>query len=347
MKNRVYNGVRATGYLHLGNYLGSVKGMLSLQDKYDCIFSVVDLHAMTTPYDKDRLKASVRSVVLDYLAAGIDPEKARIEIQSQIPQHTELAYLLSTIYPLAPLQDLPTFKDKAAQFPKHITTALLYYPILMAADIFLYKGELIPVGLDQEPHLELAREIARKFNRQYGETFPEPKRFEREGAYVPSLLGKGKMSKTVEGSYIALTDDLETISKKIAKVPTDSGKGRITEFQKEPLSLEKIKRYENEHSEMQIGVAALMEFVELVQGKHRREEYEQQYQNAGIRYSDLKKELTEAIYTMLHPIQEKRKYFEAHPEIVDQIIADGRERCLVIAQETIGEVKEKMGLPLA
>lgn len=346
MKKRVFQGVRATGYLHLGNYLGTVKGMVALQDECECTFSVVDLHAMTTPYDKGTLEKNIRSVVLDYLAAGIDPKKARIEIQSQIPQHTELAYLLATIYPLAPLADLPTFKEKAAQFPKHVTVGLLYYPILMAADIFLYKGELIPVGLDQEPHLELARELARKFNQQYGFTFPEPYRFKREAAYVPSLLGKGKMSKTVEGSYIALTDDFETISKKIAKVPTDSGRGIITLAEKDPISLEKVKRYENEHNEIQLGVASLMEFVELIEGKQRREDYERQYQSEGIRYSEVKKELSEAIYNLLQPIQEKRKYFEENPQIVEDIITDGRERCLAIAQETMREVKEKMGLPL-
>jgi len=321
-KKRVYQGVRATGYLHLGNYLGTVKGMLALQDDCDCTFSVVDLHAITTPFDKKTLAQNVRSVILDYLAAGIDPKKARIEIQSQIPQHTELAYLLSTVYPLAPLQDLPTFKEKAAQFPKHVTVGLLYYPILMAADIFLYKGELIPVGLDQEPHLELARELARKFNQQYGNTFPEPYRLKREASYVPSLLGKGKMSKTVEGSYIALTDDLETIKRKIAKAPTDSGKG-------ENLSADVIN---------------LLTFVELIEGKQKRNEYEREYKNEGIRYSELKEELSNAIYKLLQPIQEKRKYFEENQKLVDDIINEGRERCLVIAKETMKEVKEKMGL---
>src|SRR5438067_1474630 len=208
-RRRVYSGIRATGRLHLGNYLGAIKGMLALQDTYDCIFSVVDLHSLTTPYDKITLKQSISDIILDYLAVGLDPEKCKLEIQSQVPQHTELSFLLATVYPLAPLEDLPTFKEKIAQHPKHVNVGLLYYPILMAADVLLYKGELVPVGIDQEPHLEVMREIARKFNSMYGETFPEAQRFATEGQYVPSLLGTGKMSKTVEGSFINLTDDLE------------------------------------------------------------------------------------------------------------------------------------------
>ena len=195
---RVYSGIRATGRLHLGNYFGAVKGMLALQDQYDCIFSVVDLHTITVPYDPKILKQSVREIILDYLAAGLDPKKCHLEIQSKVPQHTELAYLLSTIYPVSRLEDLPTYKEKKAQYPKYINMGLLYYPVLMAADVLLYKGELVPVGIDQEPHLEIMREIARKFNSMFGQTFPEPQRFKTEGEYVPSLSGGGKMSKSIE-----------------------------------------------------------------------------------------------------------------------------------------------------
>src|SRR5664279_3480114 len=223
MKKKVYSGIRATGRLHLGNYLGAVKGMLALQDEYDCVFSVVDLHALTTPYDPKLLKQSMRDVVMDFLAAGLDPQRNLLEIQSKVPQHTELAFLLSTIYPVSRLEDLPTYKDKKAQFPKYVNMGLLYYPVLMAADILLYKAELVPVGIDQEPHIEVTREIARKFNYMFGPTFPEPKRFATPGEYVPSLTGSGKMSKTVEGSYITLADDLDTIRTRLSKAPTDSG----------------------------------------------------------------------------------------------------------------------------
>src|SRR3990172_11651345 len=205
-KKKVYSGIRATGRLHLGNYFGDVKGMLELQDKYNCVFSVVDLHAITTPYDPGSLKQNVKDVILDYLAAGLDPEKCLIEIQSRVAEHTELAYLLSTIYTVSRLEDLPTYKDKKAQYPKYVNMGLLYYPVLMAADVLLYKGELVPVGMDQEPHLEVMREVARKFNSMFGQTFPEPQRFKTEGEYIPSLTGGGKMSKSIEDSYINLTD---------------------------------------------------------------------------------------------------------------------------------------------
>lgn len=328
-KKKVYSGMRATGSgrLHLGNYLGGAKGMLALQDEYDCVFSVVDAHAVTTPYDPKLLREQVRNVILDYLAVGLNPEKCKIEIQSQIPQHTELSYYLSSVYPLAPLEDLPTFKEKKAQYPKNVTVALLNYPILMAADILLYKAELVPVGIDQEPHLEVAREIARKFNQLYGETFPEPRRFKTKGEYVPSLLGKGKMSKTVEGSSIYLADDLDTIKKKLAKVTTDSGTTG-GELPKEG------------------GVASLFGLLALFNTDDMHKKFKRDYEAGVIRYGDMKNFLAEAIYDELRPIQEKRKYYEETPQIVNEILLTSRESCLSIAEDTMREVKEKMGLPL-
>lgn len=329
MKKKVYSGIRATGRLHLGNYFGAVKGMLAVQDEYDCIFSVVDLHAITTPYDPKTLAESTRSVILDYLAAGLDPEKCLLEVQSFVPEHMELAYYLSTIYPVSRLEDLPTYKDKKAQHPKYVNMGLLYYPVLMAADIMLYKGELVPVGIDQEPHLEVTREIVRKFNSMFPSAgsgqvaFPEPQRFKTEGEYIPSLLGEGKMSKSVEGSYINLTDDLETIKGKLAKVPTDSGKGSVADITG--------------------GVKSLLEFVQMFEGKEKKEAYENQYRGEGIRYSSLKENLAQAIFLELQPIQEKRREFENNPERVDQILRDHAARCREEAQKTIKEVKEKMG----
>lgn len=321
--------MRATGSgrLHLGNYLGGAKGMLALQDEYDCTFSVVDAHAVTTPYDPKMLKEQIRNVILDYLSVGLDPEKCRIEIQSQIPQHTELAHYLGSVYPLAPLEDLPTFKEKKAQYPKNVTVALLNYPILMAADILLYKADLVPVGIDQEPHMEVAREIARRFNVLYGETFPEPKRFKTMGEYVPSLLGSGKMSKTVEGSSIYLADDLETIKKKLAKVVTDAGTTGG------PVPKEG-------------GVNTLFTLLALFNKDDMHAKFKEDYQKGVIRYGDMKQFIAESIYEQLQPIQEKRKYFEENPDVVDAILADSREKCLAIARETMREVKEKMGLPL-
>ena len=193
-KKRVFSGIRATGRLHLGNYLGAVKGMLALQEnlEYETLYGVVDLHTITTPYDPKTLSATVQEVVLDYLAAGLDPKKSIIIVQSHVKEHLELFYYFSTVTSVARMQHLPTYKDKVKQHPKNVTMALLNYPVLMAADILIYKAELVPVGIDQEPHLEVAREIARKMNAKYGTDFPEPQRFATKGEYVPSCWEKGK-----------------------------------------------------------------------------------------------------------------------------------------------------------
>lgn len=357
MKKRVLSGIRATGRLHLGNYLGAVKGMLELQDRPDLetLFCVVDLHATTTPYDPQTLPLNTRSVILDYLACGIDPEKSALYVQSDlsdlIPQ---LSFYFSTVSSVARMQHLPTFKDKVKQHPDNVTMALLNYPLLMAADILIYKAELVPVGIDQEPHLEIAREIARKMNETYGTKFPEPVRFATSGEYVPSLAGEGKMSKSVEGSYINLTDDLKTIQKRLAGAPTDSGIGRYEDKKMIHLN-EKIvdgkmklhdKRfyYDIVSGSESKGVAGLLKFVELFEGIEKRKMYEEKYLGEGIRYGDLKKELADAIYKELLPIQEKRKELEHKTSYVDEVIKTGAEKARKIASETVLEVKEKMGL---
>ncbi len=326
MKKRVLSGIRATGRLHLGNYLGAIKGMLALQDDptYETIYMVADLHAVTTPYKVEELRVNRREVIIDYLAAGLDPEKSILFQQADVSEHAELAFYFSSVMTIARMQHLPTFKEKVKQYPDAATMALLNYPILMSADILVYKAGLVPVGIDQEPHLEISREIARKMNQEYGMDFPEPQRFKTPGEYVPSLTGEGKMSKSVEGSFITLVDDLATIKAKLSKAPTDSGKGDIAQATG--------------------GVKALLSFVELFQGADRRKAYEAAYKNEGIRYGDLKHDLAEAIYKELQPIQEKRKAFESDPSRVDQIIAEGSKRARVIAAQTVAEVKEKMGL---
>lgn len=324
MKKRVLSGIRATGRLHLGNYLGAVKGMLELQDdpSYETLYMVADVHTITTPYDIEELRKNRREVILDYLAAGLDPEKSIIFQQSEVPEHLELAFYFSSVVTIAKMQHLPTFKDKVKQYPDHATLALLNYPALMAADILIYKASLVPVGIDQEPHLEVAREIARRFNQDYGTDFPEPVSFQTEGKYVPSLTGNGKMSKSVEGSYINLTDSLDEIKGKIAKIPTDSGKGTIITG----------------------GVKNLFEFVELFEGKEKREEYEAQYLGEGVRYGDIKRELADSIYEELAPLQEKRRKLEANSEYVERVIEEGAAKARILAKETIDEVRFKMGL---
>jgi len=324
-KIRVFSGTRPTGPLHLGNYFGGIKGYLDLQERkdLDCLYAIVDLHGITSPYDPQKYPQQVKGLVLDYLACGLDPKKSHLVIQSQIPEHLELAYYFSTIFPVSRLEQLPTYKEKKIEQPKYINLGLLYYPILMAADILIYKSELVPVGQDQLPHLELTREVARSFNHSFGKTFPEPQAYLTKGAYVPSLTGEGKMSKTKEDSYISLLDDLETIKRKLSKVPTDSGKGN--------------KIPENG------GVNALLTLIELFMTSNQRKRYEKEYLTIGIKYQPLKEDLAQRIYSYLKPIQEKRKYYENKSDLIKKILKEGNAYASRIAKETIKEVRKKMG----
>lgn len=327
MKKRVLSGIRATGRLHLGNYLGAVRGMIELSNnpEYETLYMVADLHTVTTPYNSEDLRKNRREIVIDYLAAGLDPQKCTLFLQADNPHHAELALYLSSVVTIARMQHLPTFKDKVKQYPQHSTMALLNYPILMAADILLYKASMVPVGIDQEPHLEVAREIARKMNQEYGTDFPEPVRFKTKGEYIPSLTGEGKMSKSVDGSYINIIDDLETIKRKIAKVPTDSGTigGPIPETG---------------------GLGSLFKLCYLFGGQDLHQKYVQAYKAKNIRYSEMKTEVSDAIFKELLPIQERRKNYEENFEEVDQIIDEGNERARQIASQTMEEVRKKMGL---
>jgi len=326
MKKRVFSGSRPTGRLHLGNYLGGLKGYLALQERQDldCIYSIVDLHGITTPYDPKTYQKQIREVALDYLSVGLDPKKCHLMVQSQVPEHVQLAYLLATIFPVSRMEQLPTYKDKKKENPDYINVGLFYYPILMAADILLYKAEVVPVGKDQVPHIEVTREIARKFNSMFGQVFPEPQAYLTPGAYVPSLKSEGKMSKSAEGSYILLTDNLQTIKARLAGAPTDTGRG------------EKVP--------VMGGVANLLALVELFEGKEARKKLEGQYAGNGIRYGELKERLAEAIYQELQPIQIRRKKFEEKPKLVAEILEEGKQYCSQIARQTLDQVRRAMGL---
>ena len=326
-KKRVLQGMRPTGKLHLGNYLGTAKGMLLLQEdpQYETYYMVADLHGITTPFDPQKIHSDTKSVVLDYLSVGLDPDKSAIFVQSDLADlHAQLAFYFSSVVTVARMRHLPTFKEKVKQHPENTTMALLNYPVLMAADILIYKASMVPVGLDQEPHLEVSREIARKMNEMYGTDFPEPQRLKSKGEYVPSLLGEGKMSKSIEGSYISLTDDLESIRNKLSSAPTDSGKGG--EVPKEG------------------GVANLLKLVELFEGEDKRKLYEEKYKGNGIKYRDLKEELSQAIFGELKPIQDKRKIYEEDSLLVERILEKGAEKARQVASQTVREVREKMGL---
>ena len=319
---RVLSGIRASGRLHIGNYLGAIKGMLELQNdpEYETFYMVADMHALTTPYSVEDLAKNRIEVVLDYLAAGLDPSKSVIFEQSD-SIHAELAFYLSSVVTVARMQHLPTYKEKVTQFPQNSSMALLNYPVLMAADILAYKAHAVPVGDDQLPHLEVTREIARKMNDQYKMDFPEPAQFKTQGHFVPSLTGEGKMSKSIEGSFILLSDNLEEIKLKIAKIPTDSGKG------------ENIPQNAN-----------IFTFVELFEGVDKRKYYENLYTSSGIKYSDLKQELSVAVFETLKPIQERRREYETNPAQIKEMLMEGGARAKSICRQTLNEVKDHMGL---
>lgn len=322
MTRRVLSGIRATGRLHLGNYLGAVEGMLALQEdpSYETLYMVADVHTLTTPYDIDALRANRREVIVDYLAAGLDPARSILFQQSCVNEHLELAFYFSSVTTIAKMQHLPTFKDKVKQYPEHATMALLNYPILMAADILIYKSGLVPVGVDQEPHLEVAREIARRMNADYGTDFPEPMRFATEGGYVPSLTGQGKMSKSVEGSYINLTDDLDTIRKKVRGVITATAAG----------------------GEKSPGLQALFTMLSLC-APQEIDRFEAAFADGTLRFVELKDAVAEGIAAKLAPLQMRRKELEANPTMVDRIIDEGNARARAIAQQTMIDVRERLG----
>ncbi|MDH7476655.1 MAG: tryptophan--tRNA ligase [Microgenomates group bacterium] len=324
MKKRVLSGIRATGRLHLGNYLGAVKGMIKLQNDplYECFYMVADAHTITTPFNPNELKQNRIEIIVDYLAAGLDPQKVTLFFQSQVPQHFELAYYFSSVVSIARMQHLPTYKEKVKQYPNANTMALLNYPVLMASDILLYKADFVPVGIDQEPHLEVAREIARKMNQIYKTSFPEPQRFATQGEYIPSLKGEGKMSKSVEGSYINLTDSLDEIRKKIRSIPTSTDVGG-------PIIG---------------GIKTLFILSEIFLPKDLYQEFKNKYRDKTLKYVELKDALAQAIYDELKPFQEKRSQIASDLAYIEKVISNGAYKASEVANITLKEVKEKMGL---
>ncbi len=325
-KNKViFSGMQPSGELHLGNYLGALKNWVHLQEDNRCTFAIVDLHAITIPYDPKMLPQRVLDMALDFLSAGLDPDKATIFVQSHVPEHVELTWLLNTITPLGELERMTQFKDKAEQHRSNINAGLFNYPILMAADILLYHTELVPVGDDQTQHVELTRILARKFNSAFGEYFVEPKVYEATMPRVMSLLDPTKkMSKSLgAGHYLALTDAPEVIRKKMAKAVTDEG-GPI-----------------NGKS----GGRNLLDLFKVISDdKPLKQQLEAAYQDGELKYSELKPLLAETIVKLLQPIQERRQELATKPQEVQKILRAGRDRARLVAQKTLGEVKERMGL---
>ncbi len=322
---RVFSGIQPTGAIHIGNYLGAIKQFVELQEKNECIFSIVDLHAITIPYQSQELQENILNTAVCYLACDIDPEKSTLFVQSAVKEHTELAWLLGTITPIGDLLRMTQYKEKSKQFKGRVGAGILNYPILMTADILLYKAELIPVGEDQKQHVELARTIARRFNKQFGETFPLPKAQLREtGAKIMALNNpKKKMSKSIPESCIYLFDEPEVIKKKIMSAITDSGKQVKYDPVKKP------------------GIANLLIIYSLFSGKTIKE-LAKKFKGSG--YEKFKKSLADLLINSLEPLRRKRKELLSREVYVKEILTKGQKRAQVIAQSTIQEVKKKMGL---
>ena len=318
--SKVFSGIRPSGRLHLGNYLGAIKNWIALQETHECIFGIMQYHAITTPFNPDELKQGIRDAALDYLAVGLDPKKATLMVQ--LPEHLELGWIFASGSPLTWFQRIPTYKDKVAQHPDHVNLGLLSYPALMAADILIYKADLVPVGEDQVPHIEMTNDIARKFNRDFGKTFPEVKYSLTEGARIMSLQdGTKKMSKTGNDG-IALTDTPEEVRRKIKTAVTDSGKEILAREDKPALT-------------------NLLTIYSEVSGV-LIEKIEKQY--AGKGYGDFKTGLAEAVVAFLEPIQARRKQIEKKRGYMEDVLKAGSTKARTIAQKTLAEVKKKMGL---
>jgi tryptophanyl-tRNA synthetase len=321
---RVFSGARPTARQHIGNLLGAIDNYVKLQKEYDCIYCIVDIHALTTLQETDKIQGYIRDLALDWLAAGIDPQKSIVFVQSDVPEVTELHTYLSMVTPLSWLLRVPTFKEKAKAQPDNVNYGLVGYPVLQTADIVLYKAEVIPVGEDQLPHIEIAREITRRFNTFFGETFPEPKAKLTEFPLIPSLTGKSKMSKSEEGSAIDIAHTAEETAARIMSAVTDPAR----KFRKDPG-----------HPEV-CNIYALHKYFTPTEvegiGKECRV--------AGIGCVDCKKLLAKNMNESLASLREKRAKLAARPEYIKEVLADGAARARVIACETIREVKQKMGL---
>jgi tryptophanyl-tRNA synthetase len=325
-KGRVFSGARPTGRQHLGNYLGAIQNYVALQQDYDCIYCIVDVHALTTVETTRDLKQNTFEMTVDWLAAGIRPEESILFVQSHVPEVMELHMYLSMVTQLGKLTDLPTFKEKVAQQPENVNYGLLGYPVLMTADIVLYKADIVPVGVDQAPHLEFAREIVRSFNYRYNtKVLVEPQVKHTEVLKVLGIDGKAKMSKSLN-NHIELAATPEETTARVREMVTDPARMKRTDPGNPGVC--------NVYSMHKIFSRA--EEVEMVNVECRR---------AGIGCVDCKKRLAANLNTHLEPFREKRAQLAACPEDVHDILNDGGKRARVIAQKTMQEVREAIQLP--
>jgi tryptophanyl-tRNA synthetase len=323
---RLFSGMQPTGGLHVGNWLGALRNWQKLLDSgaYDCLFCVVDSHAITVEYEPKELSRRVLETALTYIACGLDPERATIFTQSDVPQHLELAWYLGSVTPMGDLGRMTQFKEKSDEHRQNVNAGLFTYPILMAADVLLYKAEVIPVGEDQVQHLELAREICRRFNSRFGDTFPEPKPVLSTTPRIMGLDGKSKMSKT-RGNAIELSDEPRVIEKKL--------KGAFTDPQK--LRLGDPGRPE---------VCNVFTMHRALQDEAPLAEIDRDCRSGALSCGDCKMRLRDVLVRELAPVQARALELRAEPRRVLQVLNDGAVRARSLAEDTLGDVRRVMGL---
>lgn len=324
----VVSGIRSTGNLHLGNYFGAIRNFIKMQEQYRCFFFIADYHSLTTHPVPENLYGNVKQVLIEYLAAGIDPEKSTIYVQSHVPEVTELYLLLNMNAYLGELERCTSFKDKVRSQPNNVNAGLLTYPVLMAADILLHKGLKVPVGKDQEQHLEMARTFANRFNRLYGaEYFPEPYAFNfgTELVKIPGLDGKGKMGKSEgENNAIFISEGPESIRKKVMKAVTDGG----------PVEM---------NQEKPEVIRNLFDILKAVSSEDTYTHFNEQYNNCTIKYGELKKQLAEDMIRFTEPFRNRIDEISADKETLKKIALRGAEKARESASKTIREVREIIG----
>lgn len=324
---RVFSGARPTGRQHLGNLFGAIQNYVELQKSYDCIYSIVDIHALTTVETTQDLEKNCLEMALDWLAAGVDPEQSIMFVQSHVPQVMELHTMLSMVVPMGKLTDLPTFKEKVRMHPQNVNYGLLGYPVLMSADILLYKAELVPVGIDQAPHIEFTREVVRSFNYRYGtQVLVEPQMKATKFTKIMGLDAANKMSKSLNNEIEIAADD-ETTRKLVMTMVTDP---------------QRIRRSDPGDPD----VCNVFSFHKMFSSQEEIDMVNRECRVAGIGCVDCKKMLAQNINQKLAPLRERRKGFAENPDRVWEVLYDGADRARKIADQTMREVRDAIGLPL-
>jgi len=325
----VVSGIRSTGNLHLGNYFGAMKNFLRMQEENQCYFFIADYHSLTTHPKPQDLRHNVRQVLAEYLACGLDPEKCTLYVQSDVPEVTELYLLLNMHAYMGELERATTFKEKARKQPDNINAGLLTYPVLMAADILLHRASKVPVGKDQEQHLEMTRQFGNRFNRMYEvDYFPEPQAFNFGGQLVkvPGLDGSGKMGKSEgEGNAVFLFDTDEALKKKVMRAVSDAG----------PTDM---------NSQKPEAIQNLFALMDLVSTNDTLQFFEDAFNNCTIRYGDMKKQLAEDMIKFISPIRSQITEILKDESLISDVMKKGKEKAQASARKTVSEVREIMGI---